>query len=64
MLLGHSKLWSLTLSFKVKKEVCIISAYTAKQIAIRKEPHLLIKTGKYDGFFLRKLRDYTLSDFD
>jgi Type II intron maturase len=41
-----------------------ITAYTAKQIAVCTKHHQLIHNGKYDGPSLRKLRGYTLSDFD
>jgi group II intron reverse transcriptase/maturase len=41
-----------------------IYAYTAKQIPLCKNHHLLVHTGKYDGPSLRKLPGYTPSDFD
>jgi hypothetical protein len=39
-------------------------AYTAKQIPLCKNHHLLVHSGKYDGPSLRKLRGYIPSDFD
>lgn len=41
-----------------------IYAYTAKQIPLCKNHHLLVHAGKYDGPSLRKLPGYTPSDFD
>jgi hypothetical protein len=41
-----------------------IHAYTAKQISVCKKHYLLIHSGKYDGPSLRKLRGYTLMDFE
>lgn len=41
-----------------------ITAYTAKQVAVCMKHHQLIHNGKYDGPSLRKLKGYTLSDFD
>lgn len=40
-----------------------IYAYTAKQIPLCKNHHLLVHAGKYDGPSLRKLPGYTPSDF-
>lgn len=42
----------------------IISTYSAKQIPICKAHHTLIHSGKYDGVSLRKLKGFTLSDFE
>jgi retron-type reverse transcriptase len=39
-------------------------AYTAKQIPLCKNHHLIVHSGKYDGPSLRKLPGYTPSDFD
>jgi hypothetical protein len=39
-------------------------AYTAKQIPLCKNHHLLVHSGKYDGPSLRKLPGYTPSDFE
>jgi hypothetical protein len=42
----------------------IILALTAKQIPVCTPHHHLIHSGKYDGPSLRKMKGYTLSDFD
>lgn len=39
-------------------------AYTAKQIPLCKNHHLLVHSGKYDGPSIRKLPGYTPNDFD
>jgi hypothetical protein len=37
---------------------------TAKQIPVCAQHHHLIHSGKYDGPSLRKMKGYTLSNFD
>jgi len=41
-----------------------VLALTAKQIPVCKSHHSLIHSGKYDGQSLRKMKGYTISDFD
>jgi hypothetical protein len=49
---------------KAKDHKKILLALTAKQIPVCAPHHRLIHAGKYDGPSLRKMKGYTLSDFD
>jgi hypothetical protein len=49
---------------KGKDHQKIVLALTAKQIPVCKSHHHLIHSGKYDGPSLRKMKGYSLSDFD
>lgn len=57
----YIKHWKRIKKSKLQKK---INDYTVKQIAVCKNHNLLINTGKYNSFSLKKLKGYIPSDFD
>ena len=49
---------------KAKGHTKILAALTAKQIPVCTLHHKLIHSGKYDGPSLRRIKSFTISDFD